>query len=372
MRTVALDLSAKKISYCEVRDGAVIDRTTVSSLRALLDRLGPDTPPTRVAFEAGIGAWSIHDELLAWGHQPFMLDTTRVRELGVGRGRRKTDRIDAETMALALERGGVALAHVVAPHRRELRHLLSTRRALVKARTTSAITIRGVLRARGESLVTCNPATIVKRLAEAKLTEATRALIAPLVPVLDTIDAQLRVVEAQLDASASREPAIQLLRTMPGVGPITAATFVSVIDWPERFRSAHQVEAYLGLVPAEDSSGARERKGRITKHGNRSLRMLLVEAAWSTLRARAPSAPLKAWAEVVAERRGRRIAAVALARRIAGILWAMWRKNAAFDAAKIGFATAAGLKKAAAETRNQANAIQRSAIRARRTKEVPR
>jgi transposase len=110
------------------------------------------------------------------------------------------------------------------------------------------------------------------------------------------------------------------------VGSITAASFAAVIDTPERFKGAHQVEAYLGLVPRELSSGEKQRKGRITKTGDRRTRCLLVEAAWALLRTRRPAvAPLRAWTERLAARRGRRVAVVALARKLAGILYAMMR-----------------------------------------------
>ena len=93
-----------------------------------------------------------------------------------------------------------------------------------------------------------------------------------------------------------------------------------------RFASAHQLEAYLGLTPREYSSGEHQHRGRISKTGNPRLRGLLVEAGWRLLRSNdTAAAPLRAWAERIAARRGRSIAAVALARRLAGILFAMWR-----------------------------------------------
>ena len=101
---------------------------------------------------------------------------------------------------------------------------------------------------------------------------------------------------------------------------------MATLDVVTRFASAHQVEAYLGLTPREYSSGEQQRRGRISKTGNARMRYLLVEAAWRVLRTNAPAAaPLRAWAEGIAQRRGRSIAAVALARRLAGILYAMWR-----------------------------------------------
>ena len=97
-------------------------------------------------------------------------------------------------------------------------------------------------------------------------------------------------------------------------------------DVVTQFASAHQVEPYLGRTPREYSSGERQHRGRISKTGSPRMRSLLVEAAWRVLRTTDPAAaPLRAWAEGIAQRRGRSIAAVALARRLAGMLYAMWR-----------------------------------------------
>ena len=114
---------------------------------------------------------------------------------------------------------------------------------------------------------------------------------------------------------------------------MTAVAFVATLDSVERFESAKQVRAYLGLVPREYSSGEGQLKGRITKAGNARARSLLVEAAWGLMRYRKPSARgLQMWAGRIAARRGKRIAAVALARKLAGILFAMWRDGTAFEA----------------------------------------
>src|SRR6266508_1614348 len=102
------------------------------------------------------------------------------------------------------------------------------------------------------------------------------------------------------------------------------------------FKSAHQFEAFLGLVPGERNSGEKRRVGKITKAGNSRVRYLLVEAAWRIMRSRSEeTAALRAWALLIASRRGKRIAVVALARRLAGILYAMWRDNSPYNTANL-------------------------------------
>jgi transposase len=134
----------------------------------------------------------------------------------------------------------------------------------------------------------------------------------------------LQIVEA--------DPVVQRLCTVPRIGPVTATAFVSTLDQIDRICGAHAVEAYIGLVPCAFSSGERQQRGGLTKAGNPRLRWLLVEAAWSILRYRNPRTDLmREWAEQFAVRRGRRIGVVGLARRLAGILYAMWRDGTTLD-----------------------------------------
>jgi transposase len=339
-RIVGLDLGGK-ISYCEIKEGQVIERATVVGLAGLARLLGPNTPFAKVTFEACRDAWAVHDQLLAWGHKPLMLDTTRVRQLGIGQHKRKNDRIDAETLARALEAGRLPLAHVLSPHRRQLRLQLSVRRALVEARAQCATTIRGLARAQGKRLPPCAPETLPLKLAEAQLDDTTRLLTDPLVKVLQELTPQITLVEAKLEQLCADEPVVRRLCTVPGVALIVAAAFVSVLDEAKRFGDAHQVEAYLGLVPSENTSGKRK-LGSITKQGNSYLRALLIQSAHCIFRLRGDD-PLKRWAEALEQRRGKMIAVVAVARRLVGILWALWRDGTSYTITKLGNASAHGL-----------------------------
>ena len=156
MRTVALDLGAKATAYCEVAEGEVVRRATVSQMDSLMSLLGPDQAPARVAIEACREAWFVHDLLEKWGNEVVVVDTTRSRQLGIGQHRRKTDRIDAEVLARALERGGIPVAHVLSPARRELRRVLGVRRALVGTRAQSVTTLRGLVREQGARVPNCD------------------------------------------------------------------------------------------------------------------------------------------------------------------------------------------------------------------------
>jgi transposase len=257
MRSVGLDLGVRHIAYCEVKDGQVVERAAVRNFAQLASRLGPKSAPAEVGFEACREGWHVHDTLKAWGHRPRMLDTTRIRQIGVGQHRRKNDAIDAEAIALAVESGRVAEAHVLSPQRRALRAQLSVRGALVQTRSQYVTTIRGLARAAGLLLPRGATASFADKVARSTMDGELHALIAPLVHTLQVLDTQIVEVEARLATMAEQDPAIALCATAPGVGLIVAATYVSVIDDAKRFRNAHTVAAYLGLVPGEATTGGR-------------------------------------------------------------------------------------------------------------------
>ena len=334
MRIIALDLGTKGIAVSEVRGGTVIRRWMVADLKALEEILGANTPPARVAFEACREAWHVHDWLLKRQHVPILVDTTRVKTLvGIGHHGRKNDRIDADKLALALDAGRLPEAHVLTPPRRELRAALGVRATLVATRSEYITTIRGLARSRGVKLPACQSASFAMKVQELQLEDSVQQMIKPLLSTLPGLDEQIQAQDVQLDRMTKNMPEVRLLATAPGVGMITACAFVAVIDYPDRFPNGHAVSSYLGLAPAEFSTGGgkQQRLGGITKHGNSYARTVLVEAAQSLLRAGAGDDPLARWGRQVEQRRGRSIAAVAIARRLAGILWAMWHTNTPYN-----------------------------------------
>ena len=156
--------------------------------------------------------------------------------------------------------------------------------------------------------------------------------VTPLLLVMKALNEQIKEADRKLAQLVKEDAVVNRLCSVPGVGPVTAVTYVATLDEVSRFGDPKQVRAYLGLVPKEDSSGERCHRGKITKAGNSRARWVLVEAAWVLLRTKKPETEaLRRWALAIAQRRGKRIAAVALARRLGGILYALWRDGTRFD-----------------------------------------
>lgn len=168
--------------------------------------------------------------------------------------------------------------------------------------------------------------------------EVPRALQEALLPVIELLQGlapRMAAADGWARQAAADDAITRRLMTAPGVGPITALHYRAALDAVARFRSAGAATAYLGLVPREDSSGDRHHRGAITKTGPPRPRTMRVQACWVIWRTPAAgSATLPAWVRRLAERRGRRIAIVALARRLARILFAMWRDGEDFTATR--------------------------------------
>jgi transposase len=159
--------------------------------------------------------------------------------------------------------------------------------------------------------------------------------VAPLLAAMVKVNEQLAWCDAAVEEATKNDPMVALLRTAPRIGPVTAAAFRAVVDNVERFRGPHQLAAYLGLVPREKSSGETQHRGRITRAGDSRTRSLLVQASQRIRYSKVPETlGLRMWAKRIEVRRGKAVATVALARKLAGILFAMLRDGTPFDPGK--------------------------------------
>ncbi len=248
----------------------------------------------------------------------------------------KTDKRDARALCDACEKGNYRAAHRSSDAQRQIRAELITRETLVATRTRYIAVVRSLLRREGIRVQSCGAGYFRLHVAEMDLPQSLRGALEPLLEVLRVVDEQISEADEQLAEIAKAEPLIKRLCLIPGVGPVTSITYVAILGEANRFASAKQVGAYLGLVPQEDSSGERQQRGHITKAGNTRLRSLLVEVGWLILHSKkAEVQGLKQWALRIAQRRGKRIAVVALARKLAGILYVMWRDGRDFDPTRL-------------------------------------
>lgn len=330
MEHVAIDLGGRESQVC-IRDGAgeIIseERVATAKLRKTLDR-----PRSRVIMETCAEAFGIADLALEYGHDVRVVPASLVRALGVGARRTKTDRRDAQVLSEVSCRVELPSVHVPSHWSREAKSLCGMRDALVSCRTKVVNSIRGYLRRTLKRLPKGRTAeTLAKRVRQrfAELDVPVPTHLERQLGVLERLNEALKAATQQVGEWAGSTPVCVQLMSAPGVGALTALRFVAAIDKVERFPDAHQLEAYLGLAPGEDSSSERRRITSITKAGPTALRWTLVQASWTALRVR-PEDPMCDWARQVARRRGLKIAIVALARKLAGVLYAMWRDGTTY------------------------------------------
>jgi transposase len=164
---------------------------------------------------------------------------------------------------------------------------------------------------------------------------ALRALLGEACEEIGQLEARIKSTERQLEVLAKETPAIGYLRSISGVGLLTATALYAFVGEVRRFPTARHFASYLGLTPREHSSGNQRRLGRISKRGDTYLRTLLTHGARSVLRAAyiaGSPTRLHAWALAVQQRRGHNVAAIALANKLARIVWAVWKKERSFEA----------------------------------------
>jgi transposase len=277
----------------------------------------------RVGMEAsGHARWferllaELHFEL--WIGDAAEIRTKRVRK-------QKTDRQDAQLLLRLLMEDRFPRIWVPSWENRDVRQLLWHRHRLVQARTRIMNQLQAVALNEG---LHCKK----KLWRDAGRQQLESFPLAPwasrrrrdLLELLDRLSPTIAELTQAIEQEVEKCPEAQRLATHPGVGPLTALAFVLIIGRAERFRCGKQIASYLGLVPSEESSGDRRRLGHISKQGNSLLRFLLVEAAQVTVRSD-PEWRSKYFH--LAMRRGRKIAKVAMARRLAIRLYWMLRKE---------------------------------------------
>lgn len=336
MDTIGLDLHKRESQLCILGAEGAVQELRIATSRERLSAVFGHRPRARILVEASTESEWVAQHLEELGHEVIVADPNFAPMYATRRRSVKTDRRDARTLAEALRLGAYRVAHRVSAARRHVRAELAVREALVRTRTRYISLAKALVRRDGLRVASSDARWAADRIGALELSATLGAELAPLFHVLGPLNEEIDAADQRIAALTSADPTVALLRTAPGIGPITAAAIVASVDDITRFRSAHQLEAFLGLVPGECSSGERRRIGRITKAGNVRARYLLVEAGWRILRSKGgETAALRAWAQGIATRRGTRVAAVAVARRLAGILYAMWRDARPFEASHL-------------------------------------
>jgi len=244
----------------------------------------------------------------------------------------KTDRNDARGLAELVRVGWYREAWVRGAPAHAIRSLLLGRRMLLATRRTLENTLRGAVKRFGLIITKTAGRTFKHRAAAAMERDPAYAAFAtPIFAVLRTVLDQIASYDRQLRAIARSNETVSRLMTVPGIGHLTALAYYSTIEDPSRFKRSEDVGAYLGLTPRVHQSGEMDRTGRITKTGDGMTRSYLFEAANVILTRVTKPTPLRAWGLRLTERTGPKKAQVAVARKLAVMMHAIWSDGTEFE-----------------------------------------
>ena len=285
-------------------------------------------PSTKIAMEACACAHYWARELMALGHEVRLIPPQYVKPY-VRRG--KNDRNDAEAICEAARRPGMHFVPVKSTTQQAQAMVLKVRETLVGQRTLLVNTLRGhaaefgVIAAKGLGQVGPLLAAIEQ---ENTIPPEAKDMAALLGRQLKELDARIKEIEVKLAAAHQANEVSPRLATIPGVGPVTALTLALEID-PKAFESGRHLAAWAGLTPKEHSTGGKQRLSGISRAGNERLRALLVAGAMSVIRAaiRPGSRQMTDWLRALLARKPRKVAAVALANKMARAAWALMTRG---------------------------------------------
>lgn len=340
MKILALDLGKYKTVGCDYESESGAHQfkrgvTTPAGLAKMVQEVKPD----RVVIEVcSIAGW-VCDLLWGMGIAVQVANTSddawRWRKV-----KQKDDRRDALKAARLSAVNQLREVYMPAHEVRQWRALITYRQHLIRRRTKIKNHIRDLLLREGQLLrrgSSCWSEAGLKQLeeqarpfSECGPAELWRGELQLELEQLQEMQRQVTTVTAQLDKMGVGDARVQLLRTVPGVGPRLAEAIVALLDQPQRFRKASQVSGYIGMVPKAMDSGETQRRGHITRQGSRLVRSLLVEVAWAGLRH-------NAWVRQTYQRLSggkkarKKIAIVAVGRKLLVKCWAMLRDNRSWD-----------------------------------------
>jgi transposase len=333
--TVGLDLGDRWSHYwIETKDGEMVESGKSKTTREALSAHFPARQRLRIALETGTHSNWVRTHLESLGHEVIVANARQLH--AITGSDRKSDPQDARKLAMYARIDPRILCPI---QHRSLKTqqdvaVIRARAALVRVRATLINAARGLAKASGYRFPGCASERFATCGRTALPTEM-EASVGPLLEQIDQLSLQIRKMDAAIEKLADQShPETARLKQVPGVGPVTALTYVLTIEDPRRFRKSRDVGSFLGLRPRQSQSGTRDPQLGISKSGNGYLRSLLVQCAHRVMWNRAPDSALKRWGLRLCERGGKNAkkrAVVAVARKLSVLLHRLWITGEPYD-----------------------------------------
>lgn len=333
-QTIGIDLGDRTHQICVLdAQGKITREGKVNNTRPALEKMFAALPPALVALEACTHSAWISAALEDWGHTVLVANPCKLE--AISRSKSKTDQRDARLLA-QLARVDGTLLHPIRHRPRQAQvdlGLIKARAALLKARTGLINACKGLVKSLGSRLPACSADAFARQAQEAVPLEL-REAIEPLIRTVGELSEKIHLLDYKIEQLAHAYPEVKKLSAVVGVGTLTALCYLLTLGEAERFGHSRAVGVYLGLTPAQDQSGEADKQCHITKDGNGYLRVLLILCAQHILGPRSKPCELKEWGMKIAARGGKaakKRAVVAVARKLAVQLHAVWRSQEPYD-----------------------------------------
>jgi transposase len=335
---IGIDIGKNSFHVVGLDDrGAIVLRQKWS--RGQIEARLTNLPPCLIGMEACVGAHHLSRKLKAFGHDARLMPAKYVRPYSKGQ---KNDFRDAETIAEAVQRPTMKFVATKTAEQLDLQALHRVRERLVSQRTGIINQIRAFLLERG---IAVRQGLRFLRAELPRLLAALPDVLSPrMVGVIEglaedwrRLDERIEHLSGEITALAHQDAGCKRLVSVPGIGPIISSAMVAAIGTGDAFSKGRDFAAWLGLVPKQISTGDRTILGKISKRGNRYLRVLFVQAAWVVLIK--PQSwerhGLKPWIEAAKKRLHRNVLAIALANKLARIAWSVLARGRSFEAMSV-------------------------------------
>jgi len=329
--TIGLDLAKQvfQVHGADAEGNTLFNRKLKrAEVKTFLQKL----PPCIVAMEACGSANYWAREIGSFGHEIRVLPAQLVKPF-VPRG--KTDANDAAAICEAARSKNIRSVPVKSTAQQAAAIVLRTRSLFVRQKTKAINALRGHLAEYG--LVAEVGAFNVGRLIaamhnqpETSIPALARFAINEICDEIDRLNERIQRIDGEIAAQAKQDEDVRRLMTIPGVGILTASTIKNYVSDPGGFKSARHFAAWLGLTPKVNSSGGKSRQGSISKMGNPELRSLLFVCATAVIRHGRRTGRMETWLRKLLDRRPYKVAAVALANKIARIVWALLNEGSVY------------------------------------------
>jgi transposase len=321
------------------RRGAIVLRQKWS--RGQVEARLANMPPCLIGMEACVGAHHLSRKLKAFGHDARLMPAKCVRPHSKGQ---KNDFRDAEAIAEAVQRPTMRFVATKTVEQLDLQALHRVRERLVSQRTgvinqiRAFLLERGVAVRQGQRFLRAELPRILATPPDVLSPRMVR-VIEGLASDLRSLDTRIKSLSGEIEELAQQDAGCERLMSIPGIGPIISSAMVAAIGTGDGFAKGRDFAAWLGLVPRQISTGDRTILGKISKRGNRYLRVLFVQAAWVVLVKVKPTRweghGLQPWIEAAKKRLHHNVLAIALANKLARIAWSVLARGRAFETNKL-------------------------------------